>query len=158
MTTGVHNWIAIASAEHARRGRDHGPTGFMQLGHGKKAPLACISLGDRVAYYAPATVLGGNDRLQSFISIGIVQPGALFEFDMGNGFVPWRRSVRYLPSREAPIAPLIPTFDFVDDPKYWGAKFRFGLFEINDHDMQLIAKTMQADADVLGLANHRLED
>jgi hypothetical protein len=33
------NWIAVASAEHAHRGRDDPKGGFMQVGHGKLAPL-----------------------------------------------------------------------------------------------------------------------
>lgn len=146
------NWIAVASAEHARIGRDHRPIGFMQVGHGKGAPLKRITPGDRVAYYAPATVYGGNDRLQSLVSIGIVQPGVPYVGDMGNGFRPWRRDVRYVPSQEAPIAPLIEAFDFVEDPKHWGVKFRYGLFKINAHDMALVASAMQADVKTLGLA------
>lgn len=145
------NWIAIASAEHARLGRDHGPVGFMQVGHGKGAPLQRIAPGDRVAYYAPATVYGGTDKLQSFVSIGCVQPGEPYTADMGNGFVPWRRDVRYVPAQEAPIAPLIEAFDFVEDPKRWGSKFRFGLVEVNAHDMHLIADAMAADFAALGL-------
>ena len=35
--------------------------------------LKRVAPGDRVAYYAPATVLGGTDKLQSFVSIGVVQ-------------------------------------------------------------------------------------
>lgn len=145
------NWIAVASAEHARLGRDHKPMGFMQVGHGKHAPLKRIALGDRVAYYAPATVYGGSDKLQSFVSIGVVQPGEPYPFDMGKGFVPWRRDVRYAVAREAPIAPLLPMLEFIDDPKRWGYKFRFGLFEINAHDMGLIARALHADAHALGL-------
>ncbi len=145
------NWIAVASAEHARLGRAHRPVGFMQVGHGKQAPLKRIAPGDRVAYYATATVLGSSDKLQSFVSIGVVQPGEAYAFDMGNGFVPWRRDVRYAASHEAPIAPLIEAFEFVEDPKRWGYKFRFGLFEVNDHDMRLIARAMQADTATLGL-------
>ncbi|MES2529431.1 MAG: EVE domain-containing protein [Pseudomonadota bacterium] len=150
------NWIAVASAEHARIGRDHRPVGFMQVGHGKGTPLKRIAPGDRVAYYAPATVYGGKDRLQSFVSIGVVQPGAPYIGDMGNGFQPWRRDVRYSPSREAPIAPLIGAFDFVEDPKHWGAKFRYGLLQISEHDMALVASAMQADARTLGLAARSL--
>ena len=100
------NWIAVASAEHARRGRDHRPLGFMQACHGKAGPLRRVAAGDRVAYYSPATVFGGTDRLQSFVSIGIVQPGEAYEFDMGGGFVPWRRDVRYAVAHETPIAPV----------------------------------------------------
>jgi hypothetical protein len=32
----ARNWIAVASAEHAQRGRSEG---FMQVCHGKAAPL-----------------------------------------------------------------------------------------------------------------------
>jgi hypothetical protein len=113
------NWIAVASAEHARLGRDHRPVGFMQVGHGKHAPLERIAANDRVAYYAPANVYGGNDKLQSFVSIGVVQPGEAYAYDMGNGFVPWRRDVRYVAANEAPIAPLIESLKFIDDPKRW---------------------------------------
>ena len=145
------NWIAVASAEHARLGRDHRPVGFMQVGHGKQAPLKRIAPGDRVAYYAPATVYGGTDKLQSFVSIGVVQPGEAYAFDMGNGFVPWRRDVRYARAQETPIAPLIEALEFVEDPKRWGYKFRFGLFEIDAQDLWLIAQAMWADMDALGL-------
>jgi hypothetical protein len=139
------NWIAVASAEHARRARDNADGGFMQVGHGKLAPLKRIRAGDRVAYYAPTTTLGRADRLQSFVSIGVVHGDQPYEADMGNGFVPWRRDVRYAPAREAPILPLIGQFDFVDDPKHWGGKFRFGLFEVNDRDFGLIAAAMHAE-------------
>ncbi|MDM0105864.1 EVE domain-containing protein [Variovorax sp. J22R24] len=145
------NWIAVASAEHARRGRDNPEGGFMQVGHGKPAPLKRIAEGDRVAYYAPATALGGRDKLQSFVSIGVVHGDEPYEADMGNGFVPWRRDVRYAVATEAPILPLIDRFDFVEDPKRWGYKFRFGLFEVNEHDIRLIAGAMNADSQALAL-------
>jgi EVE domain len=147
----ARNWIAVASAEHARIGRDYRPVGFMQVGHGKGAPLKRLAPGDRVAYYSPATMLGGTDKLQSFVSIGVVQPGGPYTAQMGNGFVPWRRDVRYAKANETPIAPLIDDFDFVEDPKRWGAKFRFGLFEISAHDMRLIAAAMQADEESIKL-------
>jgi hypothetical protein len=140
------NWIAVASAEHARRGREarqgEFDCGFMQVCHGKHSAVARVQPGDIVAYYAPATEMGGKDKLQSFVSIGIVQPTAPYAFDMGGGFVPWRRDVRYLPAKEAPIAPLIAQFEFVEDPKRWGYKFRFGLFKISAKDMTLIAQAM----------------
>jgi EVE domain len=145
----VSCWIAVASAEHARRGRDtlQGDLncGFMQVCHGKRSAVARLQPGDIVAYYAPATEMGGKDKLQSFVSIGIVQPTAPYAFDMGGGFVPWRRDVRYLPAQEAPIALLIAQFQFVEDPKRWGYKFRFGLFKISAQDMQLIAHAMGAE-------------
>jgi EVE domain len=148
------NWIAVASAEHARRGRDactDSQSGFMQVNHGKRAPLMRVHPGDRVAYYSPSVTMGGTDRLQCFVSIGLVQPGEPYAFDMGGGFVPFRRDVQYLQANEAPIAPLLDAFEFVEDRQRWGYKFRFGLFSINDHDMLLIAMAMQAPLHLLYL-------
>jgi hypothetical protein len=144
---GHSNWIAVASAEHARRGRDactDSSSGFMQVCHGKRAPLARVQPGDRVAYYAPTETMGGKDKLQSFVSIGIVQSAEPYAFDMGDGFVPFRRDVKYLQADEAPIAPLLDDFEFVEDRQRWGYKFRFGLFKISGHDMLLIATAMHA--------------
>ncbi|MEY4736141.1 MAG: hypothetical protein RL302_460 [Pseudomonadota bacterium] len=143
------NWIAVASAEHARRGCAEPAQGFMQVCHGKRAPLQRVVPGDRVAYYAPATTMGGLDKLQSFVSIGVVQPGVPYAFDMGGGFLPYRRDVAYVPAREAPIAPLLDTFDFVEDRAHWGYKFRFGLFSVSDHDMRVIATAMSCDLKLL---------
>lgn len=145
-----NNWIAVASAEHARRGCAEPNHGFMQVCHGKCAPLQRVRPGDRVAYYAPATRMGGKDRLQSFVSIGTVLPGAPYAFDMGGGFVPFRRDVRYFVAQEVPIAPLLDRFEFVEDRSHWGAKFRFGLFKVSEHDMRMIAQAMQADLLALG--------
>ena len=142
------NWIAVASADHARRGRDEMVPGFMQVGHGKLAPLKRIQPGDLVTYYSPTVSLGGKEKLQSFVSFGIVEPDDPYAFDMG-GFVPYRRNVRYLEAVETPIAPLLDAFEFVEDRSRWGYKFRFGLFSISDHDMALIARAMQVDADSL---------
>lgn len=145
------NWIAVASAEHARRGSATPQQGFMQVCHGKCAPLKRVQPGDRVTYYAPATTMGGKDRLQSFVSIGTVQLGQPYAFDMGGGFVPFRRDVHYVTAQESPIGPLLDQFEFVEDRSRWGAKFRFGLFQISDHDMRLIARAMEADLQALGL-------
>jgi hypothetical protein len=146
------NWIAVASAEHARRGRDEPAGGFMQVCHGKLAPIRRVSPGDRIAYYAPATTMGGSDRLQSFVSIGQVMAGEPYAFDMGGGFVPWRRDVRYASAQEAPIQPLLDDFEFVEDRARWGARFRFGLFRISDADMRLIAQAMQVPAQSLNFS------
>lgn len=145
------NWIAVACAAHARLGcqAPAGSLGYMQVCHGKAAPLKRVQAGDRVAYYAPSATMGGRDRLQRFVSIGIVQPGQPYAFDMGGGFVPFRKDVAYVPAQEASILPLVPQFEFVESPTHWGYKFRFGLFDISDADMRLIAQAMQADLAVL---------
>ena len=144
------NWIAVASAEHARCGCAE-TMGFMQVCHGKCAPLKRVVAGDCVAYYSPTLVMGGKDKFQSFVSIGVVQAGEPYAFDMGGGFVPFRRDVAYVAAREASILPLLDEFEFVENRQRWGYKFRFGLFEVSDHDMRLIARAMQANLAALGL-------
>jgi hypothetical protein len=147
-STTAKNWIAVASADHARRGRDEMAPGFMQVGHGKLAPLKRVQPGERVAYYSPTVAMGAKDGFQSFVSIGIVQPGEPYAFDMG-GFVPYRRNVKYLKAQEVSILPLLDDFEFVENRSRWGYKFRFGLFSISDPDMQLIAQAMGADTYLL---------
>ena len=46
---------------------------------------------------------------------------------------------------EAGIAPLLDAFEFVENRQRRGYKFRFGLFDINDHDLRLIARAMQVN-------------
>ncbi|MBT0569338.1 EVE domain-containing protein [Curvibacter sp. CHRR-16] len=143
-----HNWIAVACAEHARRGCRNPEHGFMQVCHGKAAPLRRIHPGDRVVYYSPTLTMGGKDRWQRFVSVGVVRSAVPYAFDMGGGFVPWRHDVHYLPAQEAAIAPLLPELEWAADGA-WGAKLRFGLLHISDHDMRLIAAAMQVRWDAL---------
>lgn len=125
----------------------------MQVCHGKAAPLRRVQPGDRVAYYSPTVTMGGKDKLQHFVSLGLVLPGQPYAFDMGGGFVPYRKDVRYVAAHETSILPLVPQFEFVESPSRWGYKFRFGLFDISDHDMTLIAQAMGADLALLGLGD-----
>lgn len=134
-------WIAVASAEHARRGR----AGFMQVNHGKRAPLKRIGPGDGLVYYAPTETFRGHDKLQAFILIGHVEEGDIYQGDMGEGFTPWRRNVNYVPSTDAPIRPMLDDLEFTRGKTNWGYQFRFGLFEISTVDFELIAEGMHAD-------------
>ena len=133
------NWIAVASAEHVRTGRDQG---FIQVCHGKAAPLRRIAPGDRVACYSPTETFRGEDRLQAFTAIGIIEPGAPYQADMGGGFCPYRREVRWLEAIEAPIRPFLDRLAFSNGVRSWGYRLRFGLFEITSEDMLIIAEAM----------------
>ena len=98
------SWLAVASGEHVERGR---AGGFMQVCHGKAAPLRRVQPGDRVVYYSPTVSFQGRDRLQAFTAVGVVKEGEPYPFDMGGGFRPFRRDVRWLAARAAPVAPLV---------------------------------------------------
>ena len=133
------HWIAVASAEHARRGK----AGFMQVNHGKAAPLKRIHSGDGVAYYSPTVTFGGKDKLQAFTLIGRVKDGEIYEGEMGDR-IAHRRDVNWATADEAPIAPLLDQLEFTAGKSNWGYQLRFGLFEISAHDFDLIAKAMHA--------------
>lgn len=135
------NWLAVASAEHVRHGREHG---FMQVCHGKAAPLRRIRPADRVVYYSPCLALRGKDKLQSFTAIGVVQAGEPYAFDMGDGFCPFRRDVAWFDAIETPIQPLLDRLEFSAGVRNWGYPMRFGLFAISGPDMDAISSAMQA--------------
>jgi len=142
------NWIAVACAAHARGLRRARPGLYAGVPWQERA-LRRVVPGDRVAYYSPTVTMGGTDKLQAFVSIGLVNPGEVYPCDMGGGFVPFRRDVAYVPAREAPFAPLLDSLEFVEDRSRWGYKFRFGLFAVSDVDMLRIAQAMQADCSLL---------
>lgn len=133
-------WMAVSSADHTRIGK---AGGFMQVNHGKAAPLRRISPGDGLVYYSPSAAYQAKDGLKSFTSIGIVQPGEIYSGEMG-GWTAFRRDVHYFAAEEVPIAPLLSQLEFTRDKTNWGYQLRFGLFEISRHDFELIAEAMGA--------------
>ncbi len=132
-------WIAVASAEHARKGK----AGFMQVNHGKAAPLRRLSPGDGVIYYSPTETFRGKDKLQAFTLIGRVKPGDIYAGEMAGGTA-YRRDVDYVEAADAPIAPLLDQLEFTRGRTNWGYQMRFGLFEISAHDFGRIAQAMGA--------------
>lgn len=133
-------WIAVASAEHARRGR----AGFMQVCHGKEAPLKRLHKGDGIVYYSPTETFKGKDRLQAFTLIGYVRDERVYSVDMGEGFVPCRRDVDYAEAEQAPIRPFLDRLDLTRGRPDWGYRLRFGLVEITRNDFFTIAGAMGA--------------
>ncbi len=141
-----NHWIAIASANHVARGREGG---FMQVCHGKCAPLRRIAPGDGVVYYSPVEVFGQKTPCRAFTAIGRVRAGGPYPFDMGGGFVPFRRDIDWAKARPAPIAPLLEMLDLTRGKVNWGAPFRFGLVRIEAGDFRIIAEAMGAEMEAL---------
>ena len=133
--------IAVAAADHARRGRENG---MMQVCHGKGAPLRRVQAGDGVVYYSPTVAFRGKDRLQAFTSIGRAKGDQVYQADMGDGFRPFRRDVEYVQADDAPIQPLLDRLEFTRGKRNWGYAFRFGLVEISQEDFDTIAQAMKA--------------
>jgi hypothetical protein len=134
--TGTRAWVGVVSRAHVRRGV---AGGFAQLCHGKRGPLARMQAGDWLVYYSPSTEFGGGAPLRAFTALGRVTGEAIYPFDMGGGFVPFRRDVAYVPVRETPIAALAAELRFVRDNPRWGMLARRGHFEIDLADLRAIA-------------------
>ena len=134
-------WLAVASAEHVAIGRREG---FMQVGHGKGAPLKRLHAGDRIAYYSPVRVFGGKEACQAFTAIGTVRDERVYQGNMGGGLLPFRKDVDWLAAQEAPIRPLLDALSFTAAKSNWGYAFRFGLLKVTAADMDLIAQAMHA--------------
>jgi hypothetical protein len=137
-----HYWIGVVSKNHVDIGV---AGGFTQLNHGKAGPLERMHPGDGFAFYSPRTAYPDGPPLQAFTAIGRVGAGGIFQAEQGEGFRPFRRSVLYLPARDAPIKPLIDDLTFIRSKQHWGAAFRFGFLRVPEEDFARIAAAMGRD-------------
>jgi hypothetical protein len=135
----MKHWIVVASKDHLQRGLTGG---FMQANHGKSAPLQRMHKDDWIIYYSPKLEFAKPEKCQGFTAIGQLTDETVYQFDMGGGFVPFRRNVNYLPCREASILPLIEDLSFIKDKVHRGAPFRFGTLQIPEADFRAIAARM----------------
>lgn len=133
-------WIGVASHEHVQRGVNGG---FAQVCHGKIGTLKYMSQSDWIIYYSPTFSFGGKDACRCFTAIGTIDKEDPYTFEMSVDFIPWRRNVTFLKSKETPIEPLLEELSFIKDKKKWGFPFKRGSFEISQKDFELIAKKME---------------
>jgi hypothetical protein len=137
--TNRNHWLGVVSRSHVQIGVTGG---FIQLNHGKKAPLQKFRAGDGLVIYSPRTSYPDGEPLQSFTAIGTIDSGETYQVEMGPDFKPYRVNVRFSRCKEAPIKPLIEKLSFIKNKTQWGATFRFGHLTIPARDFALIAKTM----------------
>lgn len=135
-------WCGVVSREHIKFGE---AGGFCQVCHGKRAPLARMSVGDGIVFYSPVLQFKGKEKCQSFTAIGTVAGEEVYQFQMTPLFFPYRRNISYQPSIDAPIQPLLDKLSFTAGNRNWGYKFRFGHFEIAADDFLLLAQAMLPD-------------
>lgn len=134
-------WIAVACRAHVRRGVE---LGIMQVCHGKAGPVRRIKAGDRVACYSPTETMTGGEKVQAFTALGHVLDDEVYQVDMGGGFRPFRRRVRYVEAGPVPIRLLLDRPGFALAGRGWGARLRYGLLAIDAASMNMIAAAMGA--------------
>ncbi len=132
-------WIIVASKDHVKTGIAEG---IAQACHGKASPLRRMQKGDFIIYYSGKQTLGKPDKCQEFTALGKVMDDEIYQFQVSEDFCPSRRNIDFLQSKDASILPLINDLNFIQNKKSWGYPFRFGFFEINQHDFNLISAQM----------------
>jgi hypothetical protein len=132
-------WIGVVSRAHVQLAVNGS---FIQLNHGKKAPLQRMRGGDRLLMYSPRTAYPDGDPLQAFTAIGLIGDGDIYQVEMTKTFKPFRLDVAFSDCKEVPIKPLIDRLSFIKNKQYWGAAFRFGQVKIPADDFSLIEKLM----------------
>jgi hypothetical protein len=123
--TSVRTWVIVVSRDHARRGLAEG---FIMANHGKRAPLARMSAGDRILIYSPRTSHPDGEPLKAITVVGAVtadepEPSAV----IAGGF---RLGAELREIEPVPLARLgghLPT-----------ARLRFGCFELDPDDAEAI--------------------
>jgi predicted RNA-binding protein len=132
-------WIAVVSKDHLALGI---AGGFMQVNHGKEAPLKRLQQNDWVAFYSPKITMDGTEKLQAFTAMGQAADEKVYSFEMTETFIPFRRNIKFYDCKEISILPLIPQLEFIQDKRRWGYPFRYGFFEIQEKDFMLIKSQM----------------
>jgi hypothetical protein len=103
-------WIGVVSRAHAQLGIDGG---FIQLNHGKKAPLQRLHAGDYIIIYSPREAYPDGGMLQHFTAIGRIVSGDIYQVEMAPNFKPYRLDVEFIRCHTAPIKALIHNLSFV---------------------------------------------
>ena len=138
-TRGIKYWIIVASKDHVKTGIEEG---IAQACHGKVSPLKRMRKGDFVIYYSGKKSFGKPEKCQEFTAIGTVKDEEVYPFQMTADFCAFRRNITFYESKDISIISLIDDLDFIHNKKSWGYPFRFGFFEINEHDFKLISSKM----------------
>src|ERR1700733_15702685 len=134
-------WVGVASADHVQAAV---AGGFVQLGHGKSAPVRRLLPGDLMAFYSPRSQLHAGVPVQSFTAIGTVGDREPYLYPQTPSFSPTRRDVTYFMAQAAPIEPLLGELSFIHPGTNWGLPFRRGLIEVSAQDMRVVANAMKA--------------
>lgn len=134
-------WMGVASAQHARGGRDGG---FAQLGHGKHIAVKSLRRGDWIVYYSPREGMGEGVALQAFTTIGRVTTESPYRAEQAMHFNPYRVDVDYL--KDATAAPIKPLLDELrltrDHGANWGIAVRGPKRRLDEEDIRRIADAM----------------
>jgi hypothetical protein len=117
--------------------------GIVQANHGKLSPLKRLKVGDQIIFYSPKTSFENSEPLKAFTAVAKIIDEKIYQVDLSDAFKPYRINAQYEDCNEVRIEPLIENLNFIRNKQSWGYMFRFGLFEMNEHDFNLIYSRMK---------------
>ncbi len=139
MSISIRFWIGVACKDHVENGIKWE---ICQFCHGSIRVSKLLKKGDFVIYYSSKISMESSALYQKFTAIGQIIDDAPYQVDMGNGFKPFRRDIKYFDARHIDIKPLIPSLSFIKNKTSWGYVFRYGFLEIDQGSFEIIATSM----------------
>lgn len=138
-----NHWIGVAVAEHIHAAV---AGGFIQLGHGKQAPLKRLSPGDQIVLYATKQSLDDGTAVNSFVAVGEIDDEEIRQVSQTDCFHPFRRGVTYDVSvNPVSIRPMLSELDLTKERgRHWGMALRQSLVKISENDFRTIIDRMKA--------------
>jgi len=132
----MKHWIAVISLEHAQIAAT---SGFLQVCHGKAAPLKATCKGDEFFIYCPKTQMMGGTPLKKIMFRGYFKDDRVYQVEQFPGFHPWRKDVSFDAQFQAITLAFVDGMELTRNP-HWGMLARRGFFEISAHDAALLNK------------------
>ena len=127
-------WIAVISREHARMASS---SGFLQVCHGKAAPLRRTKAGDEVYIYCPREGMKTGAVLKRIEFRCTFDDDRVYQVEQAPGFTPFRKDVTFDTSYKGIAIHDVAGLELTANP-HWGMLARRGFFEISAHDADLL--------------------
>ena len=130
----MKHWMAVISRDHAKIAAQ---AGFLQVSHGKAAPLRQTSAGDEVFIYCPRTGMGTGAVLKRVEYRCIIENDTVYQVEQAPGFMPFRKAVRFDTGFQGISIGAVRGLELTAKP-HWGMLVRRGFFELSAHDATLL--------------------
>lgn len=135
----MRHWVAVISREHASIAAG---SGFLQVCHGKAAPLRQTGAGDEVFIYCPRTEMGKGALLRTVEYHCVFRDDVIYQVEQFPGFRPFRKDVTFSKNLCAVVLKNVAGLQFSSNSG-WGMLTRRGFFEIGLSDAALLRTAMR---------------
>ena len=136
----LKHWIAVVSRDHAQIAAR---SGFLQVNHGKSAPLDRTSAGDEVFIYCPRSGMRAGEVLKRVEFRCVIENDTVYQVEQAPGFKPFRKDVRFDTEFQGIPIGDVQGMELTANP-HWGMLARRGFFEIGAHDAALLRASRKA--------------